>query len=349
MAKDTSKFTIKEKELAKALEISVERLDEIIAFFESDPDDEWELRENDHYIYVNKALKERIFAEHGAFAIAKYMDSIEKRSIWASIIEFLTRHKQKLRNAFVRRKIHENSSSLTYRNGRNFLSKKDTVNILCTSYARLNQAFDAVKRTDSSFEISKDFDEFDGVKYYSLRGFFLLSQELSKSLTVKDRREWCKAVEVVGDPTFLLILAAKTAREKEIGKAKTAAKKRDKKTCQITLQKSNKHNKFDVAAHHIYSDNDYPDLATCVDNLITLHEDIHKEFHAWNGGNQVSCTADNLIDFLMERYPDAENALLRLYTVKNMFGQQVDNATASPQKVTPSATFEQLNVFDSGA
>jgi len=337
MAKDTSSFTIREQDLAKALEISVAKLDTIIAFFESDPNDEWELRENDHYIYFNKKFKERIFAEHGAFAIAKYMDSVEPKSLWGSIVEFITRHKEKLRNAFVRRKIHENCKSLTPRKNRYFLSKKDAVNIFCTSYARLNRAFDSIQRSERPLIKFEDFDDFDGVRYYSLSGFDRLSRELAQSLTVKDRREWCKAVELVGKKTLNLIIDAETSRQKEIDKAKIAAKKRDDQTCQITRKKSNKSNKFNLAAHHIYSDREYPDLATCVDNLISLNEEIHKEFHAWNGGTQSSCTADDMINFLMERYPDAEEALLRLYKVKTVFGQHKPSSTLDHRSLPPAA------------
>ncbi|MBE9114202.1 hypothetical protein IQ273_33120 [Nodosilinea sp. LEGE 07298] len=129
------------------------------------------MREGDHYIYVNKKYKERIFAEHGAFAIAKYMDSVEPKSLWDSIIEFITKHKEKLRNAFVRRKIYENSSSLTLQNNRYFISKKDMVNIFCTSYARLNRAFEAIQRSELPLAKFEDFNDFDGVRYYSLSGF----------------------------------------------------------------------------------------------------------------------------------------------------------------------------------
>ncbi|HEY9735069.1 MAG TPA: hypothetical protein V6D06_02260, partial [Trichocoleus sp.] len=74
MARKTAGFTIREAELASALEISHEELVEIITFFDSDPNDQWELRENDHFIHLNRSLDERLFSEQGAYAIAKYMD-----------------------------------------------------------------------------------------------------------------------------------------------------------------------------------------------------------------------------------------------------------------------------------
>ena len=49
-------FTITEIELAKTLEISISKLDEIIIFFDSDSKDQWDLKENDHFIYHNKSF-----------------------------------------------------------------------------------------------------------------------------------------------------------------------------------------------------------------------------------------------------------------------------------------------------
>jgi len=49
MPRKTSQFTIKDKDLATALEISLERLYEIIGIFDADSHDEWELKEDDHF------------------------------------------------------------------------------------------------------------------------------------------------------------------------------------------------------------------------------------------------------------------------------------------------------------
>lgn len=61
MAKKISGFTIREAELATALEITYQELDKVIQFFDSDPNDQWKLNENDHFIYLNKSLNERLF------------------------------------------------------------------------------------------------------------------------------------------------------------------------------------------------------------------------------------------------------------------------------------------------
>lgn len=82
MAKKTSSFTIREADLATALEITHQELVKIIQFFDSDPNDQWDLRESDHFIYLNKSLKEMLFSEQGAYAVAKYMDENVKKVFW---------------------------------------------------------------------------------------------------------------------------------------------------------------------------------------------------------------------------------------------------------------------------
>ena len=319
MAKRTVGFTIRELELAQMLEITRERLDEIIIFFDADLKDQWELKENDHFIYLNKSLNERLFSEQGAYAIAKYIDETQPQNIWARIKEFITKHRAKIRNAFINQKIQENCSSLTLRNDRHFLSKKDVVSIFCTSYARINKAFEEIRVSDSPLIIYQDFDDFEGVRHYSFSGLNKLSRHLAKALTVKDRRSWCEAVEVVGKKTFKLIIDAETAQQKRIDAAMAKAKKRDKSQCQITGVKHDKHNKsVNICVHHIYDKQHYQHLADVEDNLITLSQEVHNDFHTWNGGFQKSCTAKNLIDFVQQLHSDNYAVILRLNKIKQI-------------------------------
>lgn len=325
MAKKTSEFTIKEVDLASALEITPQRLDEIIAFFDSDPTDEWDLRENDHFIYINKTWQERLFSQQGAFAIAKYMDTIEPKSLWDRLLEFITKHKEKLRNAFVRQKVLENCSSLTPRNNRHFLSKKDVVNILCTSFSKINQSFEQIQKSDNPMVIGEDFDEIEGVRYYSLSGLDQLCRHLAdktNGLRAADRREWCAAVKIVGNKTLKLLLDDEESRKQKIQSAMQSAKKRDKQRCQITQQKPEKHNKFNLAVHHIFSQMHYPHLAMSLDNLITLKEKVHQDFHSWNGGYDKPCTVDDLIRFVNEQYPENDAVCLWLNQIKKVIGDQ---------------------------
>lgn len=319
MVYKNSGFNIKEAELARVLEISHQELDGIIKFFDSDPKDQWELKENHHFIFVNKSLGVRLFSEQGAYAIAKYMDEVTQKSFWDVIKEFLTKHKEKIRNAFISRKIQENCSSLTVRNNRHFLSKRDVINILCTNSARLNKAFDDIKKSSDPLKIYEDFDDIDGVRYYSLSGFYKISNHLGENLTVKDRRSWCEAIEIVGKKTFKLIIDKQSAFDKAVQSAMKKAKNRDKSTCQIT---GKKHDKFspsvNISVHHIYSKEHYPHIATCLENLITLSQEVHNEFHSWNGGSKKPCTADDLIRFVNELYPECYEVIFQLNDAKNI-------------------------------
>jgi hypothetical protein len=319
MKNKTTGFNIRESELAQILEVTDQELDETIVFFDSDPNDAWELKENEHFIYLNKSLNERLFSEQGAYAIAKYIDESKGQSIWSALKEFITKHKAKIRNAFISRKIQENSSSLTIRNNRHFLSKKDIVNILCTTSARINQAFDEIQRSPNPMKIYEDFEDFENTRYYSLSGFYKISKNLGQSLTAKNRRSWCNAIDLVGKQTFKILIDQQTALENRINAAMNAAKARDKRTCQVTYKKRDKNNRsINIVAHHIYSKQHYPNLATCVDNLISLTQEIHTEFHCWNGGSAKPCTADGFIDFLTELYPHSYETILRLKTIKKI-------------------------------
>lgn len=324
MAKKMSGFNIKEAELAAALEIARQELDQIINFFDADPNDEWELIENNHFIYLNKSLNERLFSEQGAYAIAAYMDAKEKKTIWQQLLEFITKHKAKIRNAFISQKIQENCSSLTVRNNRHFLSKKDVTNVLCTSPARLNRAFNDIQKSSAPMVIYEDFDDIEEVRYYSLSGFYKLSQRLATELTVKDRRGWCAAIEVVGKKTFKLIIDAQTAEQKRIEAAMKAAKTRDGSRCQVTNQKRDKHNKINLVVHHLYSREHHPHLAACRENLITLEQNVHSEFHNWNGGSQKPCTVDDFVSFVNQLYPDNYEVTLKLNQMKQMLAPQID-------------------------
>ncbi len=287
MVKKTTGFTIRESELAETLEITQQKLDEIITFFDSDSKDQWELKENDHFIFINKSLAERLFSEQGAYAIAKYIDETQPQSIWTRIIEFITKHKEKIRNAFINQKIQENCSSLTTKNNRHFLSKKDVVNIFCTNYARLNKAFEEIKVSENPLILYEDFDDIEGIRYYSFSGISKLSRHLAKKLTVKDRRGWCQGVEIVGKKTFKLLADAETSQQKRIESAMAKAKRRDKNQCQITGIERNKQNKsVNIVVHHIYDRKSHAHLADCEDNLITLSQEVHNDFHTWNGGHQ---------------------------------------------------------------
>ena len=98
-------FTIREAELIQWLSISHKRLDEIVSFFDADPNDDWDLVEGVDYQFVNKKDKVRVFSFEGALKIASYIEKNEKRGIIYRFREFFTKHDQKIRRSLARKLI----------------------------------------------------------------------------------------------------------------------------------------------------------------------------------------------------------------------------------------------------
>jgi hypothetical protein len=311
---DSTKFTIKPADLAKGLEISTEKLYDIVEFFDSDSKDEWDLKEEEHFIWLSKAQRTRIFSEQGAYAIALYLDKNEKKSLWKRCKEFLFKHQEKLRRAFVQQKVLNNSASLIRHKDRHYLSRKDTVAILSTSYPRLKQSFADVQKVDPLI-YDTEFIEIDKVNYYSLRAFEALGKNLGENLTSANRRAWCKEVAYTGSKTLQALISEQDKLQQRIAAAKNRAKVRDKSHCQITGLKSTPAKPIEMAVHHIYCSSHYPAAADSIDNLITLTNEIHKEFHNWHGGNRKPCTIHDLIEFAATQYPE-EDVGVGLYQIK---------------------------------
>jgi hypothetical protein len=336
MSKVIYGFCLAEEDLAKSLEITRQKLDEIIQYFDADPNDEWELIEGDHFRFVNKNLQERLFSLRGAHAIAEYIRANSQPSFWDNFVEFLTRHKQKIRESFVKGHIVQNSSSLVSRFDRSYLSKADTVKILGTSPARLNQSFKELQAA-SKMQKDVDFCDMEEKRYYSIRGLSQIANDLANKLTSKDRRLWCGAVTAVGDKTVKEIESAEARRkaelEQRIKKAKTFAKKRDNHTCQVTGNKLTKHSKCTIVMHHIYSGMHYEDLVATPDNLIALDQEVHQRFHGWMGGNGNPCTPDDLLEFVQLFYSEhASKIAIYLLAVKQKIGAQSQPAWAGSGK-----------------
>lgn len=212
METETVAFSIKDKDLAEMLGLTLDKLEVIVAFFAVDPDHKWELREHDHYIYLNRKTQERLFSQQGAFTIAKYADALEAKSLWVRVREFILRKRQNVCRTFVAGRVRENCSSLLTKETRLFLSEKDVAAIFCTTNYRLRKAFYDILMSNCPMEY-KDFDEIAGMRYYSLSGIGKLSRNFATELKVTDRREWCLAVGIVA-PKILTQLAS--TKEKKL-------------------------------------------------------------------------------------------------------------------------------------
>jgi hypothetical protein len=311
---NSANFTIKPDYLAQQLEITTGKLYEIVDFFDSDTKDEWDLKEEEHFIWLCKKQGTRIFSEQGAYEIALYLDKTEKKSLWKWCKEFLFHHQEKLRHAFVQQKVLNNSTSLIRRGDHHYLSRKDTVAILSTSYARLSQSFSDIQKSDPLI-YDTEFIEIDKVNYYSLRAFEALSGNLGENLKQEHRRAWCKEVACTGSKTLQALISEQDKFQQKIAAAKSKAKTRDKSHCQITGLGSNRTKQIDMEVHHIYCSSHYPTAADNIDNLITLTQEVHREFHNWHGSNKKPCTIHDLIEFAATQHPE-QDVGIKLYQLK---------------------------------
>jgi hypothetical protein len=329
------KFNISQEELAKELDITLEKLIETIDFFDSDPDDEWELLENKHFVFINQNLKIRKFSEIGALDIAFYFDCYGKKGIWWQIKEFVTKKTDRLRHSLVQKiiqeELYEPDNKIVQVNGKNFIHKQCLRRILETNGQTVNKALQELRQSKHPLEIEVDYveREFPDPKkkgqgqqlWFSGKGSFYVSKKISETLKDKGRKNKCKVVSEEIEKALKLLDGKTQKLADQISKVKRKAKTRDK-MCQITYKKPDAANSLmQLSAHHLYSVNEYPHLATVLENLITIDAQIHQEFHtSWMGGYSTPCTVQDFIDFVTERYPDSPNEELiaKLYQSKKI-------------------------------
>lgn len=328
------KFTISHDELANALDVTPGKLLKTIEFFDSDPNDEWDLVPDKDYIVVKKALDLRKFSDKGALKIAYYFDAHVKKGFVGKIKELITGRAKKLRRSLAQKIIqdefHESYDKIVQANGRNFVHKQCLRRILETNGQTINKALDHLQKTDP-LEIEVDFikrnfsdpkKERQGEQlWFSGKGSFLVSKHISENLKDKARKNQCEAVSAeIAKALKLLDDDLKTAKQR-IAKAKEHARKRDKNTCQVRKIKPSAANHMGLTVHHLYSAQSHYHLVATLDNLITIDDLIHHEFHvSWMGGFDKPCTVQDFIDFITERYPECpnENLIPKLYQVKKI-------------------------------
>lgn len=141
-------FHVFDHQLAKILDISLDRLYEVVQFFDSDPNDKWNLKLNEHYVWHNKSIGSMRFSEIGALIIAKYLDIFEKKSLWNRLKDWIQQKKRKTMQALVEIRIREaiEVGSLVKLNNRHFITKKQVIYILATHPGRFDQAFEDIKK-----------------------------------------------------------------------------------------------------------------------------------------------------------------------------------------------------------
>ncbi len=138
---------ITSQELVKTLKITTQELIETEKFFDSVPDDEWELTESKDYKVVNKTTGLREYTSSGAYTIARYLEATQKQTFWQRLTEWFTHTKREISKAFIKKHILDNSSSLVKRNGQFFVSRSDLVTIFKTRSDYLSKMADHTQKT----------------------------------------------------------------------------------------------------------------------------------------------------------------------------------------------------------
>jgi hypothetical protein len=320
-----SSVYITSRELVQQLNINSQELLAIEEFFDADSLDEWELTEGKDYKIVNRTTGLREYSLSGAYTIARYVEVNKRQKIWFVIKEWFTQTQAKIRKSFLKKKILQNSSSLVKRSGYFFISRSDVIAIFGTRSDYLSKMAEEVRRSRYPLEEGKDYANFadEGGIYFSPSGIVKLSQAFAACHSKKNRREECADIGSIIESQIKDISEQILAREKSIYAAKEKAKKRDKKTCRVSQVKSDRINKIPLAAHHLYSQNEYPHLADVENNLITLAGDVHTQFHQeFMGGTVKACTIDDFIQFVHHYYPDNSQVINWLEGQKIALGNQ---------------------------
>ncbi|MDT9176135.1 MAG: hypothetical protein P5702_00555 [Limnospira sp. PMC 1291.21] len=183
-----------------------------------------------------------------------------------------------------------------------------------TTSSRLIRAFGDIQRSDFPMRINIDFEDYDGLRFFSLSGLEKLSIELSLKLRSEERRDYCKRVREVAPPVLKFLAIAPSPEPKQIEQAMNFAKNRDKKTCQVTGVVRDKYNqRIELVGHHLYDKKTYHFLSAVPDNILTIDKKLHEDFHQWNGGTQETCTIDDFIDYVEWRYPEKHELILTLH------------------------------------
>jgi hypothetical protein len=334
------KFTISEEDLARELDISHKKLLSIISFFDSIPDDEWDLVRDTDYIIVKPAFGMKKFSDRGALKIAYYLDAHGNLGFVHKIKDFILQRSNRLKHALAQRIIQEEFSEpqdkIIQANGRNFVHKQCLRRIIETNGQTMNKALENLRQTEP-LEVEKDYIKrhFSSPKkqkqgeqeWFSGKGCVLISRKISETIKDKARKSKCYTISIEIEKALKVLDDNARIAAQKIERAKNRAKTRDKKTCQITKAKPDSQNKMILSAHHLYSVNQYPHLATVLENLITIDSLIHEEFHnTWMGCYQQPCTVQDFIDFLVEIYPNyADETLLnRLFEAKKTLKVEPD-------------------------
>jgi hypothetical protein len=304
-----------DKEAAKILRKRIDSLYKIVAKFDENPNDEWELVEGEHFEFLVKSStalngqRPRRFTEEGVEALARYIEATEKINIFQWLGDNLLQWKRKRKQLLVSRRITQEfidaNSTVVLRGELAFVSKRMTVNILQTNHKGINNSWkriqtDGTLEGEEAVELDKHFIEHEaGEILFSQKGIARVARDMKKNSKIrKTRRAWVEAVGSVVEDCFkseVKYLASAPLRiEEAIKKAKRAARQ----CCEVTGTKQQVHNQIELDGHHLFDRRNRPDLADFSDNILVVLPEIHSEFHSWKGNS--GCCPRDFISFISE-------------------------------------------------
>ena len=299
-----------DKEAAKMLGIPVSKLYRICDFFDSDPDDAWDLIEGEFFEYEPGQARKRRFYEEGVMAIAKYLEETEGGSFLARLKEFFTHHRARVTRALVQRRIiqvTQDRAGLVIRGELVFLQQRSVVRVLGTNGKGMAGTLRRIEEESAGLDGAEgleidvhfaDFEDADG-RHWSQRGIARLARTMhERGRITKARKAWVKAVADVAEDCFEVqrkVLESHEARVRTVmDRARTKAK-----ACAVTQQKPNAadRNPIELEAHHLFDAGSRPDLAALDDNLLVISSALHRNFHKWMGNRP--CEPKDFVDYLL--------------------------------------------------
>lgn len=337
----------REKETARFLGITPKKLDELVTFFDAHDDDEWELNEGEHFIWVRGRRNSdgtRAFTDAGVMALAKYLKEIRGETLWDRVLEFITRkHARTCRELVLHhvRGVLDADRSIYSRNDLMFMSRRSTIAILGTNGKGLNNShkrIDAQSGTDpdnqEAMKLGTDFEINDDGSFYSQTGLVKVALDLQRNpniRTKKPRRLWLKAVAESMDQAVIDYRRQIQAANAALEKAKLKARKLADHRCELTGQKQDRNNpRFRLAVHHLYDAHSHNRYACSLDNLLVIDELLHQEYHGWATSQKLPTTARTFREWaiatqshLLENSTQANRyraVMLRLEQAERLFG-----------------------------
>lgn len=326
-------------ELARALDITPDRLADICDFFDRDPDDDWELIEGTHFVWG--PLRSRIFSSEGAIEICNYLEHNKKeRPILQRWKRWLLQRDRRLKGLVIAKSVQEISEvkgQLLFKGGRAFLAPRACRQVLGLGRRQdiLNRTFVEIQRSENveiePLKIDEDFYDEEERRYFSRSGLASVSKQLGTRLTQKHRREWVKTVSEYAPPALAAIEKYESDRETRIAKIAKRVKRQANGRCQLTNRRRSVH-KFDLEVHHLFDKSTYPHLADIEANMIAIESYRHDHFHQWMGGATVSCTVEDMEKYVEEfsnsLFPDgnveqATKVAMRLSRAKRILRSMV--------------------------